>query len=74
MFFDPARGPGRQALEELQSIRLRDAVRLAARSPFYSRVLRGLDLESLRGLEDLASIPLTGKEHLREICPDGMLN
>lgn len=75
MFFDPAEGLDRQALEELQSIRLRDAVRLAARSSFYNRVFRenSLDPDSLRGLEDLARIPLTGKEHLRETYPDGML-
>lgn len=75
MFFDPAEGLDRQALEELQSARLRHVVQQAAGSPFYRRLFQdvGLDVESVRGLQDLARLPLTDKEHLRSSYPDKML-
>lgn len=75
MFFDPVEGLGRQALEEIQSVRLQGTVRQAARSPFYSRLFRenGFDPQSLQGLSDLPFLPLTAKEDLRASYPDGML-
>ena len=49
---------------------LSDAVGRARRSPFYSRHLAGYDV---RRRADLAQLPLTFKEHLRDATPYGML-
>ncbi|HDQ41205.1 MAG TPA: phenylacetate--CoA ligase [Desulfonatronum sp.] len=75
MYFDPVEGLDRQSLEEIQSERLRDIVRQAACSPFYSRVFQeqGVDPLDVRGLSDLALLPLTSKEDLRASYPDKML-
>lgn len=75
-FFDPAEGFDRQTLEDVQSVRLREAVRQAARSTFYSRVFKdkGIDPEAVRGIVDLSLLPLTGKEDLRASYPDKMLS
>lgn len=49
---------------------VRDAVARARRSPFYSRHLTG---HEVRGRADLAQLPLTFKDHLRDATPYGML-
>jgi len=49
---------------------VRDAVGRARRSPFYSRHLAG---HEIHGCADLARLPLTFKEHLRDATPYGML-
>ncbi len=49
---------------------LREAVARARRSPFYTRHLAGFECT---GTADLARLPLTFKEHLRDASPYGML-
>jgi phenylacetate-CoA ligase len=49
---------------------LRAAVTRARRSPFYARHLEGCDVN---GRADLARLPLTFKDHLRDASPFGML-
>lgn len=49
---------------------LSSAIERAQRSPFYAEHLAG---RSLRGRADLATLPLTRKEHLTEASPFGML-
>jgi len=59
----------------LQLARLRETVeRAATRVPFFRAALAaaGVSAGSLRGLEDLARIPFTRKDHLREEYPWGL--
>ena len=59
----------------LQLARLRETVeRAATRVPFFRAALAaaGVGAGSLRGLEDLARIPFTRKDHLREEYPWGL--
>jgi phenylacetate-CoA ligase len=62
--------------ERLVLARLRDRVAwAAARVPFYGRALdeAGVKPEHIRSLDDLARLPFTRKEHLREHYPFGLL-
>ena len=64
-----------EARRALQLSRLRDAVdRASARVPFFrgSLAAAGVSAESLRCLEDLARLPFTRKDHLREQYPWGL--
>jgi phenylacetate-CoA ligase len=65
----------RERLEKLQGERLRETVRRAAASDFYSKKFRetGLRAESIRGVEDLAKLPFTVKQDLRDEFPYGFL-
>ncbi len=68
-FFAPER------LRELQDRLLREHVAwLAARSPFYGRKFQeaGLNVEAIRGVEDLPQLPLTRKTDL-DASGDGFL-
>ncbi len=60
---------------QLQSERLRDLLRrLAGSGPaFWRERLRGVDVEAVRGVEDLPELPFTTKEDLRDTYPYGML-
>ena len=49
---------------------LRETLALARRSPFYAKHLENQDVGSLA---DLAKLPITTKEHLREQTPFGMI-
>jgi phenylacetate-CoA ligase len=63
------------ARRALQLTRLRDAVdRAAGRVPFFRAALAaaGVGAGSLRGLEDVARLPFTRKDHLREQYPWGL--
>ncbi len=65
----------REALQALQSKRLRDLVdRVYAAVPFYRHRLdeAGWKAGDLRGLEDLQHLPFTGKDDLRETYPFGL--
>ena len=75
MFFDPLEGLDREELQRLQSVRLQSVTEAAARSPLYAGLFQehGLQADQLRGLDDLARLPLTDKEHLRSSYPDGLL-
>jgi len=66
----------RQELESLQLHRLRAGVaRLSKTVPFYTEKLRhsGLTSESIRSLEDLALLPFTTKQDLRDNYPFGLV-
>ncbi len=75
MFFDPLEGLDRKELERLQSVRLQSVTEAAVRSPLYAGLFpeHGLQAGQVRGLDDLARLPLTDKEHLRSSYPDGLL-
>ncbi len=65
----------REALQALQSKRLRDLVdRVYAAVPFYRHRLdeAGWKAGDLRGIEDLQHLPFTGKDDLRETYPFGL--
>ena len=49
---------------------IRAAIERVRRSPFYARHLAGSECH---GLSDLARLPLTFKDHLRDASPYGML-
>ena len=66
----------RDELEALQTERLRDTVRRAYQSvPFYRAALdaNGLAPEDITGLGDIAKLPFTVKDDLRNNYPFGML-
>ncbi len=65
----------RKSLEKLQSERLREVLRRAVKSEFYSKKYReaGIDVESIRGIEDIAKLPFTAKQDLRDAFPFGFL-
>ncbi|SMP64871.1 phenylacetate--CoA ligase family protein [Desulfonatronum lacustre] len=75
MFFDPLEGLDREELDRLQSVRLQSVTEAAVRSPLYAGLFQehGLQADQVRGLGDLARLPLTDKEHLRSCYPDGLL-
>jgi phenylacetate-CoA ligase len=65
----------RKDLEVLQLQRLRNTVAVAATAPYYRARLAaaGVGPEDIRTLDDLARIPLTSKDDLRQSYPKGML-
>ena len=65
----------RGALEALQLALLQETVARAAGSPFYRKRFGeiGLAPGDIRSLDDLAKIPFTTKDDLRDSYPDGML-
>ncbi len=75
MFFDPLEGIDREELQRLQSVRLRSVTEAAVRSTLYAGLFQehGLQADQVRGLDDLARLPLTDKKHLRSSYPDGLL-
>ena len=65
----------RSALRELQSERLREAVkRVWECVPYYREKLKaaGVRPEEIRGLEDICRLPFTAKADLRDTYPFGM--
>ena len=61
----------RESLERLQLERLKRALELAARSPFYGRRFAeaGFGPEQVRSLDDVRRVPFTTKEDLRSGFP-----
>jgi phenylacetate-CoA ligase len=57
-------------LLELQNKQLPQAIEWATRSPFYQAAFAGVLPETV---DDLADVPLTGKQDLRDNYPFGML-
>ncbi len=59
----------------LQLERLRRAVDIASRSPFYREAFRraGVSAASIKSLDDVRRLPLTAKQDLRNCYPDRML-
>ncbi len=62
-------------LEKLQMERLQKTVERASRSSYYGKVFkkRGIFADDIRTLSDLAKIPLTTKDDLREEWPYSLL-
>ncbi|MFA6451569.1 MAG: phenylacetate--CoA ligase [bacterium] len=76
MFWDKEKETlDRKQIEELQSERLREVVARAVKSEFYSKKFKecGVDPGSIRGLQDLAKLPFTAKQDLRDHFPFGFL-
>jgi phenylacetate-CoA ligase len=63
---------GPEDLQRLQEKQLQQTVAWAARSPFYRRRLNSADLPATTA--DLAGLPLTTKQDLRDNYPFGMLS
>ncbi|MFB8388313.1 phenylacetate--CoA ligase PaaK [Microbacterium sp. NPDC055910] len=72
---DPEERMSREEIQELQLARLQETVRHAyANVPLYTRKLDGVGVspDDIRSLDDLARLPFTTKEDLRETYPFGM--
>jgi phenylacetate-CoA ligase len=63
----------RDGLEALQVDRLRETVRRARRAPFYRERLQEIPLEDIRTPQDVARLPFTTKQDLRDAYPYGFL-
>jgi phenylacetate-CoA ligase len=71
-----AGAPAEEELRELQLVRLRRTLKLAAENvPFYARALAdaGVRPDDIRQFDDLAALPFTSKDDLRENHPFGLL-
>ena len=73
--WDPVERISRDGMAALQSERLRDCVaRVVANVPFYYEKLGAIGIapEDIRSLEDLARLPFTVKQDLRDNYPYGL--
>ncbi|BCS87707.1 phenylacetate--CoA ligase family protein [Pseudodesulfovibrio sediminis] len=73
MYFDPVEAMDRAALEELQVERLKKTIDNARNSPFYSEQLAGFDTADIKTASDIAKLPFTTKDDLRNQYPHGLL-
>ncbi len=67
---------GKDALKELQLLRLRQTVEQALKTEFYKRRLHKAGISSgddIKSLDDIRKIPFTTKDDLREAYPFAML-
>ena len=61
----------REKLTEIELKRFRETLRWAKEgSPFYRKKLHGIEPEDIRTLEDVARVPMTEKDELREAQED----
>ena len=74
-FFSPAEAASRDALASMQTVRLKNTVEQAAKSPFYGKVFTqaGISAENLRSADDIAKLPFTDKDDLRSAYPHGLV-
>jgi phenylacetate-CoA ligase len=73
---DPVEALKREELEAIQLKRLRGGIeRISQTVPFYRRKLdeAGISAESIRSLRDLAALPFTTKNDLRDNYPFGLV-
>jgi len=65
----------RARLEALQLKALEDTIRMAQKSFYYGKILKekGLNVKSLRSLNDINKFPFTNKDDLREHWPYGFI-
>ena len=57
----------RERLMEIELKRFRETLRWAKEgSPFYRRKLQGIEPQDIRTFEDIAKVPMTEKDELRE--------
>ena len=71
-FWDPVETVSQDEMAVLQAERLRDCLaRMVARVPFYREKLgaMGVEPEDIRSLDDLAGLPFTVKQDLRDSYP-----
>jgi phenylacetate-CoA ligase len=63
----------RPELEKLQVARLRTTIIQAANSPYYKKLFeeKNISAENIKSIEDVASLPFTTKEDLRQNYPFG---
>jgi phenylacetate-CoA ligase len=76
MFWDKEKETlGRKQIEELQSERLREVLDRAVKSEFYSKKFKesGINIDEIRGIQDLPKLPFTAKQDLRDYFPYGLL-
>ena len=62
----------RSGIDEIKRKRFRNILKYVYdNSPFYRRLFKdnGIDIESIKGPEDISKLPLTTKQHLREAYP-----
>lgn len=72
--FDPAETMPRDQLRELQLTRLRNIVDYAkARVPFFKKKLAHVEGRDIKSLDDIASLPFTTKQDLRDGYPYGFM-
>ncbi len=71
--WDPVETISREDMEQLQMARLRDCVGgIKQRVPFYREQLFGIEPGSIQSLADLARLPFTNKQDLRDNYPFGL--
>ena len=71
--WDPVETISREDMEQLQMARLRDCVGgIKQRVPFYREQLSGIEPGSIQSLADLARLPFTNKQDLRDNYPFGL--
>ena len=72
-FWDPVETVSREEMEQLQVARLRDCLGgIKQRVPFYREKLAGIDPRGIQSLADLARLPFTNKQDLRDNYPFGL--
>ncbi|MFI3315034.1 MAG: phenylacetate--CoA ligase [Rikenellaceae bacterium] len=64
----------REDIESLQLSRLKESLKQAVKSPFYGKSYKekGVDIEAINSLGDVAKLPFTTKEDLRNNYPFGL--
>ena len=74
-FFSPAEAASRDALASMQTVRLKNTVEQAAKSPFYGKVFAqaGIAAGDLRTTDDIVKLPFTDKDDLRSAYPHGLV-
>ena len=73
VYFDPVEGLPRDELAKLQVGRLRNTLKLALKSPYYSQRLMDVTPEQIRTPDDIRRLPFTTKDDLRSQYPYGLL-
>ena len=74
-FFSPAEAASRDALASMQTVRLKNTVEQAAKSPFYGKTFAqaGVSAGDLRTADDIVKLPFTDKDDLRSAYPHGLV-
>ncbi|MBU1003306.1 MAG: phenylacetate--CoA ligase [Proteobacteria bacterium] len=73
MYFDSAEALSREEIDNLQTVRLRNTVERAMRSPYYGEKLKGFNVRSITSVDDIRRLPVTTKQDLRDNYPYGLL-
>ncbi len=74
LFWDrAAETASRAELDECKLLKLKAVVKQAVRSPFYAERITAASADTIRTLADIASLPFTTKDDLRDHFPYGLL-